>query len=174
MIIKSIIGAVAICMSLLSTVAYSVPSYEYNTAGEIVGVTGLEFLGTQWDMTLHDGTFDALNAHHATSTVYSNKFAIAASRALSSFFNNQDIPLRDRNIEPFFGCPNTYRCFICTAISYSSYPPLVTVRPVRVWLNAANIFPKKTESSDASINDVTYATWVEVPASVPYESNQNK
>ena len=58
MVFKYIIGAVGMCMSLLSFSAFAIPSYDYNTTGDITGVTGLVVDGADWDMTLHDGSFD--------------------------------------------------------------------------------------------------------------------
>ena len=91
MVIKSIIGAVGMYLSLLSFTAIGVPMYEINGEDIITGVTGLEVDGEVWDMTLHTGGFDDLFADVGWAAVYDEGFSVRASLALSSFVNDDVI-----------------------------------------------------------------------------------
>ena len=87
---KYILGAVVVCMSLLTTYAHAIPTtYVYNGSGEITGVAALDINGVLWDMTLHDGSYTTVYQTIGADALYDHDFALSASGALVDFTNTQ-------------------------------------------------------------------------------------
>ena len=166
MVIKYIIGAIAICMSFSATVAHAVPSYDYNTGGEIIGISSVDVQGTLWDMTLHDGSFDSLYAALGSTAVYDRQFSHDASAALFAFTVTQAHPS-----ELFLGCTSdAVGCFIVTAYLYEPDRSTVTG-----WMDGYStveddILREGPMSSDMNFDIATWATWEVSSSTVPEPS----
>ena len=164
MVFKYIIGAIAICLSFSATVAHSVPSYDYNAGGEIIGISNVFVEGNLWDMTLHDGSYDDLYATMGTAALYSDLFSHAASDALHAFTDTDTFPPAT-----FLGCTSLTNCRLSTAFRYDIADSRVTV-----WYDNYAVVPASVgggrPSSNVNLDNLTFATWALNSSNVPEPS----
>ena len=164
-VIKYIIGAAGMCMSLLSFSAIGA-MYEYNDSGDILGVTGLEVDGAVWDMTLHDGSFDELFATMGTDALYSNLFSLSATFQLIQFTNSN--PISDASL--FSGCTFFYGCSLYTVYGYEPAGNAVFAHGDSVQLLVVDSHTQIVVAPGVNYTNQTYATWqmssVPVPAAL--------
>ena len=166
MFIKYLIGAIAIGMSVSATVAHSVPSYEYNAGGEIIGITSVSVQGTLWDMTLHDGSFAALYATAGETALYDGTFALDASDALFDFMHVDTFAPAT-----LLGCVGDHACLIYTAITRNPGGDEVNGRYFQYTADPTLMLTgSHVTTGDVNHRDQTWATWTTSSLNVPEPS----
>ncbi len=144
------------CMSFISYTAFAIPTYNINTSGGIAGVTGLEVEGNSYDMTLHNLSFNELDALTTFDTNYDRGFAISGLVAFSDFFSHNMRPSTDFDVNPS-GSDFT--------INVAYHPLVLSVQVSRLHLPLVNPFDfsgVETDTSslkDENFSDQFYATW---------------
>ena len=154
MFIKSIIGIACTCLTFASLNVNATPAYSIS-GGQLIGVTGLSVDGETYDMTLHDGTFDALFAAD-NSSVYDFTFADHADQSLKNFllssFAGSGLSGSD-----ILGCSDT-DCFIATIFDNAA----VTLDGFASGVDGTTALPNFFWATPESTDDysyITYATW---------------
>ena len=153
-IVQIVLIALVLSVSSSLTAAYAA-TIEFS-GDAIIGVSGLEFLDSEYDAIFYNGSYeDLLTGYPAppNATDYSSSFASTATNALYDFV----ITAAFDGIAPeaINGCTNLSLCYIATAVEQNSgVAAFVEYR--------ASVSPASGSSSRFAADDVNYsnASWV--------------
>ena len=157
----------AIVLLWVTGPAMAIPSLDYDGT-DITGVSGIIIDGEEWDMTLHDGSFDQIYWGTTVDLLYTHEFAQVATAELKAFFITLEPDIILGNSENFVGCDNLVGCDITTAYSYDSDAGFFQSWSILVFNednSAQFLISDATRLSTTDSTGRTHASWAR--ASVP-------
>ncbi len=133
--------------------------------GKVSGVTGIESLGSTWDVTFRDGSFSSLSPLYDITMTNQND-ADTASRDLLAFL---ETTIYAKTPDAYLGCTAISPCSISTVFETDGSVAKVVFAGIR---NAENNNTIGTTNFDVSddFTFATYASWsvstVPIPAAI--------